>query len=469
MKTVFAKGITKKDKFTIVPVFKKGKAKYPKNIPLKGFDAKEGETVFLHTEKLLLLGLGEKKKFTAAKARELFAGAVKEVKGKKQTSISLFIIKDLEKYGQEIGEACGMANYTYAKFKTGKVAKELKGKEMKEIRVLGKLDGFKKGLQIAEAVNYTRDLVVGPANIVSTAYLANEAKKIAKKNGYKIKVLNRKQIKKMGMHAIIAVNDGSPKGDQEAKFVILEHNGASKKEKPIILVGKGLVFDTGGLNLKPSRAITDMQQDMAGGAAVLGTFQLLKKLKIKKNVVGLIPFTENSINAEAFRPNDILKTYSGKTVEVLNTDAEGRLILIDALAYADKKYKPEYIIDIATLTGACVVALGDRYAGLFGNDDKLIEKLGKAGKETDELVWHMPIHKDHKKTMESKIADLRNVEEGYNAASCTAAAFLSNFVGKNKWAHIDIAGTAFTKSPKKYETDKATGAGVRLFVKFLES
>lgn len=479
MKTVFAANITKDDKYLVVPFFKSDKStKYPKEIDQtmkvqmknKDFEGKKEETNFVYSpRKILLLGLGGKKKFNAAKAREIFAVAIKKIKSKKSNSVTIFALKELEKYGQEIGEGIGLANYTFAKFKTGKKAKEIEKGILTEVRVIGKLEGIQKGLTIASSVNYARDLVTGPANIVTAAYLANEAKKIAKINGYKIQVLDRKQIEKLKMGAILAVNSGSQKNDQQARFVVMEYNGAGKKENPIIIIGKGLIFDTGGLNLKPGQSILNMQQDMAGGAVCLGVFDLLKKLKIKKNVVGIIPITENLIDAYAFRPNDIITTYSGKTVEILNTDAEGRLILIDALTYGVKKFKPKYMIDIATLTGACMVALGDRYAGLFGNDKKLIELIGKSGERTDELTWHMPIHKDHKKIMESQIADLRNVEKGYIAGACTAAAFLENFVEKAKWAHLDIAGMAFTENPKKYEAQRATGYGIRLLIDFLEN
>ncbi|MBU1992731.1 MAG: leucyl aminopeptidase [Patescibacteria group bacterium] len=475
MKTVFAAKVTTNDKLLIVPVFQKDKkTKYPKDIDEviktqtkgKHFEGKDEEmNVVYGKNKILLVGLGEKKKLDATKVREVFGSAVK----KAEKSVSVLVIPDLKKYGQEVGEGLGLGSYNFAKYKTGEKAQEIKKKELREIRIIGELKDFKKGLAIAESVNYVKDLVIGPSNIVTSEYLANEAKKIGKKNGYKVQVFERKQIEKLKMGGLLAVNNGSRDKHQQARFAILEYKGGKAKDAPIVLVGKGLIFDTGGLNLKPGKAIVDMQQDMAGGAAVLGVFDLLKKLNIKKNVVGLIPITENNIDADAFRPNDVITMYNGKTVEVLNTDAEGRLIIADGLSYGVKKYKPKYIIDIATLTGACLIALGDRYTGLFGNDEKLKKALDKAGKETDDLVWEMPIHKDHKKIVEGKIADIRNAEDGYQAAACTAAAFLENFVDKAHWAHLDIAGTAYTSNPKKYETQKATGVGIRLLVKFLES
>jgi len=238
-----------------------------------------------------------------------------------------------------------------------------------------------------------------------------------------------------------------------------------------VLVGKGLVFDSGGYNLKPLKAIEDMQQDKAGGAVVLGVFRLLKKINIKQRVVGVIPLTENLIDAEALKPSEVITAYNGKTVEIRNTDAEGRLILADALSYGVEQYKPGYIIDIATLTGACIIALGDRYAAVEGTDRKLIKALLQAGKDTDELLWEMPMNKEFSEIMKGRIADYRNADDGtaFLGGTMKAGAFLKFFVGKCKWAHIDIAGVTYVDRPKAYDYPMATGFGLRMFMEFLKN
>jgi leucyl aminopeptidase len=296
--------------------------------------------------------------------------------------------------------------------------------------------------------------------------MSAEAHKIAKENKYKIAVFGDKELKKMGWGGLLAVNQGSSK---EAKVIVLEYDGGSKKEKPIALVGKGILFDAGGYNLKPKDHIETMHQDMAGGAVLLGIFKLLKKLNIKKNLVAVIPIAENLIGGNAYRPSDIIKTLSGLTVEITNTDAEGRLILGDGVTYA-LQFDPECVITIATLTGAIMVALGDRYAGLMGNDKELINAIKNAGDDVDDLGWEMPIHRDFKKKMDSEIADLKNADLGTSklAGSQKGAAFIERFVENKKWCHIDIASTAFTHDPKDYEEKGATGAGLRMLLKFLE-
>jgi leucyl aminopeptidase len=271
----------------------------------------------------------------------------------------------------------------------------------------------------------------------------------------------------MGWGGLLAVNRGSKK---EAKCIILESDGAkNKREKPITIIGKGIVFDTGGYNLKPTNFIETMHQDKAGACTVLGLFAVLKKLGIKKNIIGIIPIAENLISAEAFRPADIVKMFSGLTVEITNTDAEGRLILADGITYATK-LKPDSIITIATLTGAVAVALGDRYSGLLGNNLKLRKDLRKAGREVNDLAWPLPLHRDHKKKMDSRIADIRNADLGTAkfAGASKGAAFLERFVEKFPWCHIDIGGTAYTEDPKEYEQKGATAAGLRLLLRFLE-
>jgi leucyl aminopeptidase len=444
----------------------------------KDFEGKEGEILLgLPDEenlphKIVLWGLGEKKKLNSQKLRELSALVIKAVRTLKKGEATLWCPDALLDFSQALGEGLTFGNFTLAKFKTGKEKEELELQTIKKVVFVTakKTQKFETELQkgriVAEAVGEVRDLVNAGPTLKNVDYLAGKAQAIAKQNGYKINVLNKRDIEKLGMNGILGVNRGSELG---AKMVVIEHTPkGTGKDKPIIIVGKGIIFDSGGYNLKPSSSLFEMQLDMAGAGAVMGLFMLLKKLNVQQHVVGIIPLTDNALNAKSQKPSDIVTTYSGKTVEIVNTDAEGRMILCDAITYALKHFEPRYLIDIATLTGACMVALGDRYAGLFGNDNGLIEKLRKAGELTDELSWQLPIHPDHREKMKSKIADLRNWDEIPHAGASKAAAFLQEFVEDAKWVHIDIAGTAFVKNPKKYESPMGTGFGVRLLLEFLE-
>lgn len=448
-----------------------------KAIKSKIFEGNAGEIHAHYSERpnlpktIVFISLGDPKKLRASKILNHLGGAVRELKKQKGVEVSLMVSKELEPYAQTIAEAFVLTNYDPAQFKTGKAAKKRKEHDLKTCTFVGAIprqfrENIEKGGFIAEAVNYVRDLVNGPPNIVSTEYVEKEAQKTAKEFGHTIKVFHKKDLVKLGMNGILAVNRGSK---SEARLIILEYRPEGKMGSPIALVGKGIIFDSGGYNLKPTGFIEEMHLDMAGAAAVLGIFRLLKKLHVPHHIIGLIPITENCIDAEAYKPSEIITMYNGKTVEITNTDAEGRLILGDAMAYAVKQWKPRYLIDIATLTGACMIALGDRFAGLFGNDKELKKLLERAGKETDELVWPMPMHPDFDAAMKGEISDLRNGEEMPRYAGASkGAAFLKAFVGKTKWAHLDIAGVAFVKNPKKYETKRATGYGVRLMTRFFE-
>lgn len=481
--------LNKKTNITVIPVF--SDAEIPKTIPanlrkilssakkVKEFERKKGQTFLLTpfttqlNRKLILVGLGKEKKITGKIVREIASDAVKASKGFQQKEINFILPDSLNKYAQELAEGLALANYNPAKYLTGKNKKEKEKTVLKKVNVIvSKKDedirrGLKKGITIAEEVNNTRDYINAPHNYMDGDKMVAKAKEIAKKNGLKLIILNKKQLEKLGMGALLCVNKGSAIG---ANLIILEYkpHGHSNK-KPIAIVGKGVTFDSGGYNLKPGNHINEMKQDMSGAAVVLGILALSAKLKINKHLIGVMPVTDNLIGPDAQKVDDIITTFSGKTVEIGNTDAEGRLILADAISYTVKNYKPEALIDLATLTGACAYALGERYAGLFGNNEELIEKIRKAGEETDELAWPLPIHPDHTKAMKGKIADLSNISSSPGAGASTAAAFLKEFVGKTAWAHLDIAGTAFVKEPKKYESAMGTGYGVRLLAKMLES
>jgi len=318
---------------------------------------------------------------------------------------------------------------------------------------------------IKSGVFLTRDLVSEPGNILHPDEYAKRLVKL-KKYGLKVTVYDEKKLKKLGCNALIGVGQGSIRGSY---LVTIEWNGIKSKSKPLAFVGKGVCFDTGGISLKPARFMEDMTYDMAGSAVVVGLMKNFALRKAKINAVGVVGLVENMPGGNAQRPGDIVKSYSGKTIEILNTDAEGRLVLADAITFTEKKFKPNLIIDLATLTGAIIVCLGSEYAGLFSNDDKLSKQIFEAGKKVDEKVWRLPLHKKFDKLMDSKTADMQNINYVGGAGSITAAQFLQRFIiNKTPWAHLDIAGMAFSKYAGALNPGGATGYGVRLLNKFVE-
>ncbi len=318
---------------------------------------------------------------------------------------------------------------------------------------------------IEEGTFYARDLVSEPGNILHPDEYAKRINSL-KKDGLKINIYDQKKLKKLGMNALIGVGMGSIRGSY---LVTMEWNGAKNNSKPLAFVGKGVTFDTGGYSLKPARFMEDMTYDMAGSAAVVGLMKSLALRKAKINAVGVVGLVENMVSGVAQRPGDIVKSYSGKTIEILNTDAEGRLVLADALTFTEKKFKPKFIVDLATLTGAIIVCLGSEYAGLFSNDDKLSKQILKAGETVEEKLWRMPLHKNYDKLMNSKNADVQNINYVGGAGSTTAAQFLQRFIlNKTPWAHLDIAGMAFSKYGGALNSGGATGFGVRLLNQLIE-
>ena len=319
---------------------------------------------------------------------------------------------------------------------------------------------------IINGVFLTRDLVSEPPNYLNPEKFVSEIKKLSKL-GLKIEIFDNSKMKKMGMNALLGVAQGSKNLPYFA--VITWKPSNAKNKKPISFIGKGVCFDTGGISLKPAKFMEDMKYDMAGAGAVVGVMKTLALRKSKSYVIGAVALVENMPGGSAQRPGDIVKSYSGKTIEVLNTDAEGRLILADAIYYIDETYNPELIVDLATLTGAIVVALGNEYAGLFSNNDKLSERLMKAGEIEDEKLWRFPLHKNYDKLMDSKIADVQNINYSGGAGSTTAAQFLQRFLKQNTpWAHLDIAGMAWTKKDMDIIPTGATGYGVKLLNRFIE-
>ncbi len=318
---------------------------------------------------------------------------------------------------------------------------------------------------IEDGTFYTRDLVSEPGNILHPDEYAKRLKSLSK-DGLKITVYDEKKLKKMGMNTLLGVGQGSVRGSY---LVTMEWSGLKDKSKPLAFVGKGVCFDTGGISLKPAKFMEDMTYDMAGSAVVVGLMKSLAIRKAKVNAVGVVGLVENMPGGNAQRPGDIVKSYSGKTVEILNTDAEGRLVLADALTYTEKKFNPKFIVDLATLTGAIIVSLGSEYAGLFSNDDKLSKQLIHAGENVEEKVWRMPLNKNFDKLIDSKNADMQNINYVGGAGSTTAAQFLQRFIlNKTPWAHLDIAGMAFSKYGGALNSGGATGYGVRLLNKLIE-
>jgi len=305
-----------------------------------------------------------------------------------------------------------------------------------------------------------------PPNVLNPKEYVNRLLKL-RRLGIKVTVYNESQMKKLGMHSLLGVGQGSI---NESFLVTLEWNGNKKdKKKPLSFVGKGVCFDTGGISLKPAKFMEEMKYDMAGSAVVAGLMQALATRKAKVNAVGVVGLVENMPGGNAQRPGDIVKAYNGKTIEVLNTDAEGRLVLADALSFTESKFKPRFIIDLATLTGAIIMALGEEYAGLFSNNDDLSNKIFKVGEKVKEKVWRLPLHDNYDKLINSTIADMQNINYSGGAGSITAAQFLQRFVtSKTPWAHLDIAGMAFSKKAANLNPGGATGFGVRLLNQLIE-
>jgi len=322
---------------------------------------------------------------------------------------------------------------------------------------------------VSQGVIYARSIANLPPNDCSPSRLASFANAVATKNRLKCKIISKDELRKKGFGGISAVGQGSK---NEPKLIILEHNKGKRNDKPVVLVGKAVTFDTGGISLKPGDKMDEMKFDKCGGCTVLGIMKAVSELKLSINVVGIIPSVENMPGSESYRPGDIVRLYSGKTAEILNTDAEGRLILADALSYGIKQYSPKSVIDFATLTGACIVALGNNVAALVSNNQRLSEKIKKSSEKTSEEIWQLPINDDYMDMIKSGVADMRNIGMGRAAGTITAAAFLANAVGDTPWVHLDIAGTAWTQDASKkksYNPKGATGFGVRLILDYLST
>jgi len=423
-------------------------------------------------QRILLAGIGKKENLTKDTIRNISGKIAQKARELKLKEFSIIappsFVMDQTSSVSQIIEGSKMSLYKFDKFKAEKAEKSpdltivvSKSKKISQT--------IKTSEIIADGAIFTKSIANLPPNECTPSTLANFAKIMSKKNKMKCNIISKIELKKKGFGGITAVGKGSK---NEPKLIVLEHNRGKRNEKPIVLVGKAVTFDTGGISLKPGAAMDEMKFDKCGGCTVLGIMKAVSELKLPINIVGIVPSVENMPDAEAYRPGDIVKLFSGKTAEILNTDAEGRLILSDALSYGEKHYSPKAIIDFATLTGACIVALGNNVAAIVSNDEKLAQKIKDSSKKTTEDVWELPLTQDFMDMIKSDVADMKNVGIGRAAGTITAAAFLKNAIEKTPWVHVDIAGVAWTQTAtkeKSYNPKGATGFGVRLILDYLQN
>jgi leucyl aminopeptidase len=438
-------------------------------------DGKSGQTLLLHnipnlpSERVLLIGCGKEKEFSESRYREVTAKAVNALKDTGATEVTSYLT-EMEVKGRDIAwkirQAVEVTESSLYRFD------RMKSKPNNSKRALRRIvlavpkrsdlptgeQAIKEGQAVAGGVTLARDLGNLPGNICTPTYLAEQAVALGKQYGLKTTVLEKEEMEKLGMGSLLSVSRGSR---QPPKLIVLEYHGGAEGEAPVVLVGKGLTFDAGGISIKPAANMDEMKYDMCGGASVLGAIKAAAELKLALNIVGIVPSSENLPDGDANKPGDIVTSMSGQTVEVLNTDAEGRLILSDALTYAER-YKPAIVIDIATLTGAIVIALGAHASGLLANNDQLAREILTAGKYTYDRAWQLPLWDDYQKQLDSNFADMANIG-GREGGSITAACFLSRYTKQYKWAHLDIAGTAWKTGKEK----GATGRPVPLLTQLL--
>jgi leucyl aminopeptidase len=444
------------------------------------YEPKANSTYIVHTHrkifspKIMLVGLGKKHELTPRSYQLAIASAAHQLKNRTTQSATFYIpayLKlDLDTIARLTVQAIIYGSYTFEPYKSPEPEQKSTRKQVDMIVLLSDEHIDKKaideGAAIGTAVNMVRDLGNHPANVATPTMLAERALAIAKETNLEVEILDRSDMQALHLNAMLAVARGS---HEPPKFIILKHQH-SDATKTIALVGKGVTFDSGGISLKPTNLMDNMKFDMAGGAAVLGVMHLVGQENIPLNVIGLIPATENLPGGMASKPGDVIRAYNGKTIEILNTDAEGRLIVADAMAYAEKKFHPQIMIDVATLTGACLIALGNEAAGLMGNNAKLNQALEHAAEQSGERLWQFPFWDEYKELIKSHIADVANAGTKTGSASSIAGGiFLSNFVQHAAWAHLDIAGTAWVDTPQTYAPKGATGYGVRLLWSYVRS
>jgi len=450
-----------------------------KLVQSKEFEGKTNEVLLYHTpgtlltKRLLLVGLGKKSEVTLETIRQAMGSAAKRVRLAKVRSfiVALPSVMPAEMSWVEVAQAMVegaiLGSYQFTVYRTALASEhDVAGMSIlipQKDQLRQVTEGVRRGVATAEATVFVRDLCNHPSNVLTPTRIASEAKTIAKAERISIKILEQKEMERLGMGALLGVARGS---EEPPKFIILEYNGAKKKdERPVVLVGKTITFDTGGISLKPAENMEHMKADMTGGAEVLASIRAAARLKLPLRLISILPVAENMPGGRAMKPGDIVTTLSGKTVEVQNTDAEGRLILADGLAYA-MRYKPAALIDIATLTGACVVALGQFAIGMFGTDQNLKEQVRKSGQKAGERVWEMPLWEEYFEQLKSDVADMRNIG-GRGGGMITAALFLSKFVGDCPWVHLDIASTDWSERERAYIPKGPTAIGTRLLVQYL--
>lgn len=441
------------------------------------FSSKADQTLLLYPRgavaprRLLLVGLGKPEKATAETIRRASATAVKEARKLQVAALTVAVHGDLplaaEAAAQAFAEGLELGAYRYWHYRTDLT--DAQAFAVQAATVFAKTNeqtaaGVALGQTVGRGVTFARNLVNGPGYAMTPAKLADEAVALGERLGLKVLVLDKAQLAEQGFGGILAVGKGSA---NDPRFIVMEHGAAAEGVPTICLVGKGLTFDSGGLSLKPADAMETMKSDMGGAAAVFGALQVAVELKLPLHVVGLVSAAENMPSSDSYRPGDIVRTLSGKTIEVLNTDAEGRIILSDALFYA-QRYNPAAIVELSTLTGAIIIALGSHAIGMMGTDQALLDRLTAAGETTGERVWPFPLWDEYHAMIKSEIADLKNLG-GRPAGSITAGAFLAAFVGDYPFVHLDIAGTAWADRPaKSYDSHGGTGVGVRLLTQFLQ-
>jgi leucyl aminopeptidase len=452
---------------TLVKFFTRGQRASipaPHPIPEAEWSGAAKSTLLLHHAGLLCVGLGEEAGVTEQTLRAAAGTAVRTLQKAGRRNVALDL-REYSKWAEAAAEGAVIAQYTFDEFKKTKVA------AMAAVRLIVKqrdLAAARKaaarGEILGTATNLARQVGNQPGNLLYPESLATECRNMAKRENLKVTVLDEKQLRRGGFGGLLAVGEGSTR---PPRLIVLRHDGGREREAPIALVGKAITFDTGGISIKPAQHMEELIFDKCGGMAVLGAMEGIARLKLKRNVVGIIASAENMPSASAYRPGDIVKTYDGTYVEVLNTDAEGRMVLADAIAYARKNCEARAVIDLATLTGACVVALGEYAAGLWSTSESFQKAIMASAEKTGERVWPMPLYEEYTEQIKSEVAALKNTGGRYGGA-CTAAAFLKTFARETPWAHLDIAPVAYTTKARPELSRGATGFGTRLLIDLVE-
>jgi leucyl aminopeptidase len=448
------------------------------------FSGKKDETLVLYPasadagiKRLLLVGVGKREDYIIESHRRAVGVAVRQAERMGVREVSLHL-GQRHRLSEHLGgyytalsatESAVLAAWNFREFKTEPDAEGEPRRHVEHVILIAATEeeeadyaaASEHGLIIGRATNLARELQTRPGNQATPTYLATVAQGLADEFGLEATILDRAGIEAEGLHALAAVGQGS---DEEPRFIVLQYRGGAEGARPLVLVGKGITFDSGGISIKPAERMEDMKYDMSGAAAVLGAMRGIAELKLAVNVVMIVAAAENMPSGRAIKPGDVIRSHAGKTIEIINTDAEGRLVLADALSYA-RKFNPAAIVDAATLTGACVVALGNQAIGMMGNSGALIDQIRAAGHRVGERCWPLPLWDEYREQLDSQIADIKN-SGGRAAGSITAAWFLKEFVGETAWVHLDIAGTAYREEPVPYLRKGATGQPTRLFIEW---